>query len=259
MKGGDGMQQTLQGMACALTQRLDGRLVSFYLYGSAAVEDFRPGWSDIDVLCLTAEPLPLEQARSLVTLRQQLVEDTGDPVYRSFEGAIVALPEFLTGSYSRVVYWGTSGERLTDKYEFDPFSRVSLVRYGRLLAGREIRESLTLPTAEELREAVARHLASIRQFAAQTGPSLYSCGWLLDICRCLYTLRTGDILPKTAAGEWALREGLCPVESELRRTLDVRRNPVAFKDDPEIRAWLSGLGPSVQRFADVLEAELHST
>ena len=155
-----------------------------------------------------------------------------------------------------MVYWGTSGERLTDRYDFDAFSRVSLLRHGRLLAGRDVRDSLPPPTVDELRAAVARHLATIRQAAARTGPSLYSCGWLLDICRCLYTLRAGDILPKTEAGEWALREGLCPVEGELRRALAVRRNPAIYKDDPETRLWLSGLAPSVQRYADTLEKEL---
>lgn len=250
------MRQALERMAEVLERELNGHLTALYLYGSAAMGDFRPGWSDIDILCLTEEPLPEERARSLVTLRQRMVEETGDPVYRSFEGAITSLREFLSGQYSRVVYWGTSGERLTDRYDFDPFGRVSLLRYGKLLAGRDVRDNMPTPTTEELRAAVARHLATIRQAAAQTGPSLYSCGWLLDISRCLYTLRAGDILPKTAAGEWALREGLCPVETELRRTLTIRREPATYQDDPETRAWLSGLAPAVQRYADVLEATL---
>ena len=253
------MECALEGMTRALSDALGGCLAALYLYGSAAMDDFRPGWSDIDVLCLTDAPLAEEQALPLVTLRQRLAEATGEAIYRSFEGAVVALPEFLTGQYSRVVYWGTSGERLTDRYDFDAFSRVSLTRYGRLLAGVDVRDRLTLPTGEELRAAVARHLATIRQAAGQTGPSLYACGWLLDISRCLYTLRTGDILPKTAAGAWALGEKLCPVEEDLTRALVVRREPSLYRDDPEIRNWLGGLGPAVQRYADVLEEALADT
>lgn len=250
------MERALEGMARALSTALGERMAALYLYGSAAMGDFRPGWSDIDILCLTDAPLDEEQARELVTLRQRLVEEMGEAIYRSFEGAVVALPEFLTGRYSRVVYWGTGGERLTDRYDFDPFSRVSLIRYGQMLAGVDIRERLSLPTADELRAAVARHLATIREVAGRTGPSLYACGWLLDISRCLYTLRTGDILPKTAAGEWALREGLCPVEDDLTRALTVRREPALYRDDPDTRDWLGHLGPAVQRFADVLEEAL---
>ena len=250
------MRQALHTMAETLARELGSGMTALYLYGSAAMDDFRPGWSDIDILCLTEEPLSPEAAQPLVTLRQRMVAATGDPLYRCFEGAITSLPEFQSGQYSRVVYWGTSGERLTDRYDFDAFSRVSLLRYGRLLAGREVRGEMPLPSMDELRAAVAGHLSTIRQFAGQTGPSLYSCGWLLDIARCLYTLRTGDILPKTAAGEWALKEGLCPVEDDLRRALAVRREPARYRDDPDTRAWLGGLNPSVQRYADVLEAEL---
>ena len=250
------MERALEGMRRALSTALGERLVALYLYGSAAMGDFRPGWSDIDILCLTDIPLSEEHARELVTLRQRLVQETGEMIYRSFEGAVVALPEFLSGQYSRVVYWGTSGERLAERYDFDPFSRVSLMHHGRLLAGVDIRDRLSMPTMDELRVAVARHLSTIRQVAGQTRPSLYACGWLLDICRCLYTLRTGDLLSKTAAGEWALREGLCPVEKDLTRALTVRREPLLYRDDPDTRAWLSGLGPAVQRFADVLEEAL---
>lgn len=250
-------RQAARRVAEELRQRLGDGLMALYLYGSAAMEDFRTGWSDVDVLCLTDKPVPETRARELMTLRQRLVEETGDPIYRSFEGAVVALSEFLSGAYSRVVYWGTGGERVTDRYGFDPFCRVSLLRHGKLLAGREVRERIAPPTMGELRSAVAGHLATIRQVAGQTGSSLYSCGWLLDISRCLYTLRTGDILPKTAAGEWALNEGLCPVADDLRRALTVRREPARYKDDPETLAWLGGLAPAVRRYADELEAALH--
>ena len=250
------LRQAVGRMADELGRRLGDNLAALYLYGSAAMGDFRPGWSDVDVLCLTDRPVTESQARELTTLRQRMVEETGDPIYRSFEGAIVALDEFAAGSYSRVVYWGTSGERVTDRYDFDPFCRVSLLRYGELLAGRDVRARVVPPTMDELRTAVAGHAATIRQVAGQTGSSLYACGWLLDISRCLYTLRTGDVLPKTAAGEWALKEGLCPVENDLRRALTVRREPARYRDDPDTRAWLSGLAPSVRRFADVLEDAL---
>lgn len=227
------MRELFDHVASTVGQRSGNGLAAFYLYGSAAMDDFRPGWSDIDVLCLLDAPPTEAKAAELA-----------------------ALPEFLAGRYSRVVYWGTSGEQITDRYDFDAFSRVSLIRHGKLLMGREVRDRMALPTMDELRDAVGRHLSTIRQVAAQTGPTLYACGWLLDISRCLYTLRTGDILPKTAAGEWALREGLCPVADDLRRALTVRREPMAYREDPDTRAWLGGLAPSVLRYADTLEKEL---
>ena len=36
----------------------------------------------------------------------------------------------------------------------------------------------------------------------------------------------------------------------------MKKNPPAFKDNEETNRWLKGLGPTVQRCADVLEKEL---
>ena len=66
---------------------------SIYLLGSVVMEDFQPGWSDIDLLCLLQSPLEQAQAEALVGLRQTLVAETGDPVYRAFEGGILTWAE----------------------------------------------------------------------------------------------------------------------------------------------------------------------
>lgn len=233
-----------------------GEIACAYLYGSAAVGDFHAGWSDIDVLILMREPLSGEIAEKLVHLRQELREREGDPVYRLFEGAILSAEEFFGGKCGNVVYWGTSGQRVKTSYELDVFSRVQLLQRGRLLCGEDLRGRMNMPSRDELTAGVRRHYESIRECAGLTGDSLYSCGWLLDIARCLYTLRTGDVIAKTAAGEWALEEGLCPDEEALRRTLEVRREPARWKDLTETKGWLASLEPTVQRFADVLQAEL---
>ena len=34
---------------------LDGHLSSVHLYGSCVMDDFHPGWSDIDILCLQVD------------------------------------------------------------------------------------------------------------------------------------------------------------------------------------------------------------
>ena len=47
-------------------------------------------------------------------------------------------------------------------------------------------------------------------------------------------------------------------ETPLRKTLEIRQNPLAFKDREDIRLWLKSLGPIVQQYADVLEHELQS-
>ena len=75
----------------------------------------------------------------------------------------------------------------------------------------------------------------------------------------LYAAHRKRHCKKTKAGVWALEQRLCPVEHDLKTALTVRNNPLRYKNDPDIREWAAALGPSIQRFADVLEAEIQQT
>ncbi len=79
-------------------------------------------------------------------------------------------------------------------------------------------------------------------------------GWLLDIARGIYTLRTGKIIAKTAAGEWALKELLCPDIDILQKAAQIRKESLHYsKEDKSIDNAV------IQRFSDVLEGELANT
>ncbi len=253
------MEKSIETIAAAVTERLQGRVHSIWLYGSVVLGDFRPGWSDIDWLVLTKEPLTEEEAGSLLDLRQELsLREPGNPYFRCFEGIITSLGEFETRRFRRLVYWGTSGQRVTDRCSPDPFARLELATVGRALRGEEDRSLFPRPERRELTAAVRNHYETIRTCARVTDGRLYSCGWLLDIARCLYTLRTGDVIAKTQAGHWALENRLFPADTEedLRRTLAVRENPLLYRDRADVGLWLCGLGPTVQRCADVLQEAL---
>lgn len=230
---------------------------SVYLYGSSVLDDFKLGWSDIDILVLTQKFISQEQAEALVTLRQtMLMQDPTNPYYRSFEGGMLSLSAFINKETDRVVYWGTSGQRIADRYSFDSFGMTQLLENGILLYGQDIRHQLSKPTYSELYADVKRHYETIRKYVQRTDRSLYSFGWLLDISRCIYTLRTGKIIAKTKAGEWALKENLCADRDALMLTLDVRKNPNQYKINTEVFDCAETLGECVQRYADVLEREL---
>ncbi len=87
------------------------------------------------------------------------------------------------------------------KYDFNALPWLEWLEQSRLLHGRERRGMFSRPTQKQLRHAIALHAATIRQYGGQTGVTLYSCGWLLDIARGFYTLKNGEIIFKTAAGE----------------------------------------------------------
>ena len=251
------LERSIEQMARRIGGILQEDLHSVWLYGSVVLDDFRPGWSDIDLLVLSNSPLTEQQTQQLVGLRQAVTEEEPDNPYgRSFEGIIADRAEYFAGSFTRLVYWGTSGQRITDHYQQDVFSAFELAKYGRSVSGEHDRGIFPLPSSAELREAVRQHYVSIRRYAVQTDESLYSCGWLLDIARCIYTLRHGDVIAKTRAGFWALSEHLFAEEEPLRQTLEIRQNPLACRDREDVKQWLKRLGPVVQRYADVLEREL---
>lgn len=230
---------------------------TIYLYGSSALNDFRLGWSDIDILVLTQKQISESQANLLVNLRQTMLTNEPDnPYYHSFEGGMLTISAFLANADDRVVYWGTNGERITDRYSLDSFGKAELIENSIFLHGKDIRKELKYPDLHELYADVNRHYKTIIKYAQSTGKNFYSFGWLLDISRCIYTLRTGRIISKTKAVEWALQNNLCPNVHALTTALNVRRSPLKYQDDKDTFDYTETLGEPVQRFADVLEKEL---
>ena len=249
------MENTIARMTAAIADILADNPPSIHLYGSCAMGDFRPGWSDIDLLVLTPHPLTDAQAQQLLTLRQNSPVLHPDIQHaRACEGAILPLENLTKHTTHTIVYWGTSGQRLTDCYAPDVFCLWQLHHGGRLLHGEDVRHFLPIPTPGMLHAAVADHLRTVLEHGRGSA-RLYAFGWLLDIARCLYTLRQDAVIAKTAAGEWALQEGLCPDAAALRLALEVRRNP-AMMADAAVQEAAMALTPAIAAFAQVLQQEL---
>ena len=209
---------------------------------------------------MTNKQMSEEQAQKLVKLRQTMLEKEPDNLYyRSFEGGMLRLDAFISGDSDRVVYWGTNGERITDTYVFDSFGMAELIENSTLLYGCDVRSQFKMPSFSDLYADMKRHYETIRKYVQKTGRSLYSFGWLLDIARCLYTLRTGKIIAKTAAADWALENNLCPISEALKFAVKIRRNPLIYKAEKQTLDYAETLAEPIQRFADVLEKELERT
>ena len=249
------LRLAINTMAVSIYNILESVQPSIYLYGSVTAEDFRPGWSDIDLLVLTQEPITETQADLLLTLRQQLAQrDPDTPYYRAFEGGMLDLGSFLTNESTRVVYWGTTGERIKERHDFSAFDRASLLQNGQLLLGKDVRRHFEMPEYPEIATAVISHAVSIRQHG-KGARSLYAYGWLLDIARCMYTLVNGRLTTKTTAAQWALDEHLCPCPAELSMALTVRRQPELIWDE-SVLAYAEGLTEAIQSFLNLLEKAL---
>ena len=250
-------QTAVNRMTSKISSMLSECEPSIYLYGSSVMDDFRLGWSDIDILVLTKTQISEQIAESLVGLRQTMnVLEPNNQYYRLFEGGMLTLRSFLTGEPDRVVYWGTSGERVTDKYNFDSLCLAELLEYGQLLHGEDIRGELKPPSFDLLYDDIYRHYEAIREYAQKPSRSIYSFGWMLDIARCIYTLRTKKMISKSEAGAWALENKLCKKPEALIFALMVRSDPTMYKNIPQTLNYAQTLTEPIQRFADVLEREL---
>ena len=248
------LRNSINKMCEKIKEILKDNLLSIYIYGSCVLGDFKLGWSDIDILVLTKQSVSEELANKLLTLRQDtLKEFPKNQFFRSFEGAMLSAEAFVNKNKTNVVYWGTKGEKIKDSYTLDSFSMKELIENGELLHGIDIRNQLKMPTYEDLMQDIIYHYQTIREHAQSTGRNLYSFGWFLDISRCIYTLKTGEIISKTKAGEWAIKNNICPYKKLLRKVLKIRNNPLKYKNKKEIMDWAETLGTYVQDYADVLE------
>ena len=249
------MRLAINTMAVSIHRILAPAQPSIYLYGSVTAEDYRHGWSDVDLLVLTREVITGDQADALLHLRQRLAGlDPDTPHYRLFEGGMLDLGSFLTGEDTRVVYWGTTGERIKATHAFSAFDRASLLQSGQLLLGKDVRRHIDMPEYLEIIAAVARHLETIREHG-KGSRSIYAYGWLLDIARGLYTMVNGRLTTKTDASQWILDQHLCPCPAELSMALTVRRQPELIRDEG-VLDYAEGLTEAIQSFAALLEKAL---
>lgn len=253
------LRLAINTMAVSIYRILAENSPSIYLYGSVTAEDYRSGWSDIDLLVLTADPITPLQAEWLLYLRQGLCTlDPATPHYRLFEGGMLDLGSFLTGEETRVVYWGTTGERIKSTHDFSALDRASLLQTGQLLLGKDVRRHLEMPDFQEILDATGKHLAAIEAHGAGNR-SIYAYGWLLDAARCMYTLVNGRLTTKTDAAQWALDERLCPCPAELSMALTVRRQPELIRDE-SVLAYAETLTDAIQSYAALVRKayEMHT-
>lgn len=253
------MTKSIDRMTLEIAQILNQNIHSIWIYGSVVLNDFKLGWSDIDFIAFTNATITETESEQLVVLRQTLSDKYPEnPFYPCFEGTILNLQEYLTNNFTRLIYWGTTGQKITDSYKLDVFSKYELAKYGKSVYGKDDRDIFAVPSRTEMISAIQDHYDTIRKYAVKTNETIYSCGWLLDIARCIYTLKHDDIIGKTQAGIWALREHIFSDEESLRKTLKIRQQPIRYKYRDDIKLWLSSLGATIQQYADALETELNN-
>ncbi len=141
------------------------------------LDDFRLGWSDIDILCITQTDITAKQANRLLTLRQELKKsDKANPYYLIFEGVITSGNALFYNKPSQIVYWGTGKETIKTYYNLDSFALTEIIDNGKLLYGNDVRNQFQKPAYEDLYSDIRLHYETIRKYAQKTNKSIFSFG-----------------------------------------------------------------------------------
>jgi ubiquinone/menaquinone biosynthesis C-methylase UbiE len=179
---------------------LRSNFVGFYVMGSFVMGDWDPRRSDIDFIAVTRKPLNKKESLEIGRMHRALSRsDLG----KKLDGAYTYLEQL----------WQKRFEERTGSFEDHEFKAdcpchlsadniLSLIEYGKCIQGLPIEELGLRVSNEELSQAAHDMLLEDmeeidKKEAFQT---LYSI--LIDILRCIYTLKTRELPTKPRAIEY---------------------------------------------------------
>ena len=226
------------------------RLVAAYALGSLAHGGFSVHVSDVDLGLILSDPLEDQDTLGMANL----------------SAAVKASGERLADRLS--VFWGSiatlSG---APGGRFPPLDRLDLIRYGRLLAGRDIREQLPSPSVKDLvvvgAEFALRRLsnrdvvAKLKDSEALAASDLITLTKLILFpVRFFFTAGTGEVGMNDLAVEYFSAATSGPAAQLAQRTLEWRQAPPDSGDPATLKVLEDGLLPLYRVFLDDYEARL---
>ena len=243
-----------QGEICAtLGDKLQGALLG----GSAVLDDFQPGWSDVDVCVVLHEAVTEAEGIAIGrvhdAMRARFIEG-GENGWRSgqaIEGSYITA-DMLREPKSGICYVAGGGTRWWGERDpLSPFDRLIYARHGVVLFGEAA--PVGMPGTAALK---AQSIRDAGQFAHPPAGCLQSALWLAGImhwlARTLVFWRNGVLLSKTAALEREIAAG-GPLADAFRLPLTLRRegSATAHRYLEELRAhYLRNREPALQVVVD---------
>jgi Domain of unknown function (DUF4111)/Nucleotidyltransferase domain len=259
-----------------LDRALPGVVTGFYVVGSIALGGFRPGRSDIDFVAVIDRPLTVRELTSLRRVHRRSCADGAIALIirppRSWplvcNGVFLRRADLAAPPQAASVVASQSGERFRVGRGFDvnPVTWWTLAHAGITVRGNPAR---TLPLHVDeaaLRAWTAANLTAYwRPWAdamASDGPAaarirLRSLGvrrmaasGVLSAARMHATIRTGSVITKDQAGEYALGEFGSPWHPVIRDALAYWRGQPAVPGRPA-RVLRTNTAAFVTHVADV--------
>jgi streptomycin 3"-adenylyltransferase len=207
------VREQLDQLVSRLSGNLADQLVGIYLHGSLATGCFNPNQSDLDLLVITTERMPLIVKRQMI---EYLLERSQQPqpIEISFLAQGQLLPwryptpfdlhysETWRDAYTRDLASGAWQEwDAEERRDPDLAAHITILnRRGICLAGAPIAAIFPAVPGEDYRASI---MADIDE----------SLGWIaanpiytvLNCCRTYAYIREGHVFSKAEGGEWALQ------------------------------------------------------
>ncbi|HKG90549.1 MAG TPA: aminoglycoside adenylyltransferase domain-containing protein [Gemmatimonadaceae bacterium] len=199
----------------AVDAEAPGLVEGLYLTGSAALGDFRPRTSDVDFVAVTARPLDdgalAALARAHARLRARHPRPFFDGLYATWAD-LAGDPALRRGPHSQEGRFHPES-----RGPGDPVTWHTVARYGVACRGPAPTDiavsadpaALAAWTLDNLDRYWGRLLRGASRLSDRWGLGAlapYGAVWIvLGVARLHYTLATGALCSKTAAGEYALR------------------------------------------------------
>jgi predicted nucleotidyltransferase len=225
------LNEVLEDFVASTQEILGENFCGAYLQGSFAVGD-ADEHSDVDYIVVTNGELSDEQVVALQAMHERLFElDT--PWAQHLEGSYFPkeLLRRVDAARTPLVYFDNGETKpARDNHCNTAVVRWSLREHGVVLAGPEPKSLIEPVDPEDLRREVRSAMVEFAGWASTPTKAGGMSRWMqpylvLNLCRMLQTLESGQIASKKAGGEWAL-EALDPEWSDLiQRALDDRPDP----------------------------------
>jgi hypothetical protein len=242
-------------LLCEVQAQLEGQFVALYLHGSLASGDFSPERSDIDFVVVTTSELPPAMLPVLGAMHER-IRATGLKWVDKLEGSYFPQQAIRRYDPERAHHPALrmDGSFDIDHHASDWVIQLHLIReQGIVLAGPAPQTLIDPVPPDELRRAVSGVLrewwAPMLQDPFRLRSRHYQAYAVLTMCRALYTLEHGTVVPKEIAARWAqeaLSERWGPV---IDRALDWPRGLQPDESDQAlalIRHTLGRAGRSVE-------------
>lgn len=246
-------EKVLDAALARARETWEDRLIAAYALGSLAHGGFSAHVSDVDFGLVLSDPLEDRDA-TLVSNLSSSLKASGVPLadrLSVFWGSLATLSGLATGG------------------RFPPLDRLDLKQFGRLLAGRDIRDQLPPPSLKELvvvgAEHSLRHLstreatAKLKNPAALAGSGLKTLTKLiLYPVRFVFTARTGEVGRNDSAVDYFTGVTTGPAAELARTALEWRNSPPDPRDHATLDVIERGLLPIYRIFLDDYEVRLRN-